>query len=56
MHYPAYAFAKDSTKPTIIVPAGKTVGQRVSISNVSMLKLVFRWKHGHSLMSYNLLD
>ena len=46
MHYPAYAFAKDTTKPTIIVPAGKTVGQRLSISNVSILRLRLMWKMG----------
>ena len=36
MHYDAYAFAKDETKPTIIAPAGKTIGNRDSISDVSI--------------------
>ena len=35
MHYPANAFAKNSRKPTIIVPYGKKIGQRVSLSDVS---------------------
>ena len=37
MHYNAYSFAKDPSKPTIIVPAGKTIGQRVALSDVSIV-------------------
>jgi hypothetical protein len=32
MHYPAFAFAKDPSKPTIIVPPGVKIGQRERLS------------------------
>ena len=32
MHYPAFAFAADASKPTIIVPAGVRIGQREALS------------------------
>ena len=41
MHYPANAFAVDTSKPTIIVPAGNKIGQRVSLSDVSIKNVVF---------------
>ena len=41
MHYGPYGFNKDSTKPTIIAPAGKKIGQRVSLSDVSIKNVVF---------------
>jgi hypothetical protein len=33
MHYPAYAFAIDRSKPTIIAPQGITIGQRRGLSS-----------------------
>jgi hypothetical protein len=32
MHYPAFAFVKDPSKPTIIVPNNVSVGQRIALS------------------------
>src|SRR5438105_3040262 len=32
MHYPADAFAKNPSQPTIVVPNGISVGQRVALS------------------------
>jgi len=32
MHYPAFAFAKEPSKPTIIVPPGTKIGQREKLS------------------------
>ena len=49
MHYGPYGFAIDTTKPTIIVPAGKTIGQRVSMSDVSIINVVL-FKKGVSLI------
>lgn len=34
MHYGAYAFAVDPKIPTIIVPSGVEIGQRVGFSEV----------------------
>ncbi len=34
MHYGAYGFAVDPTIPTIIVPDGVSIGQRVGFSEV----------------------
>ena len=42
MHYPPYAFAVDTSKPTIIVPAGKTITQPDFMSDVSIKYIVFR--------------
>ena len=42
LHYPDWAFATDRTKPTIIVPKGITIGQRVSISDVCIIKVVLK--------------
>lgn len=33
MHYPAFAFALDPSKPTIITPHGEAIGQRVALSD-----------------------
>ena len=41
MHYGPYGFNKDSTKPTIIAPVGRKIGQRVSLSDVSIKNVVF---------------
>ena len=49
MHYKSWAFAIDPTIPTIIVPAGKTIGQRVSMSDVSIINVVL-FKKGVSLI------
>jgi hypothetical protein len=37
MHYGAYGFAVDPTIPTIIVPDGVSIGQRVGFSEVIFL-------------------
>ncbi|XP_046645178.1 zinc metalloproteinase nas-13-like isoform X1 [Daphnia pulicaria] len=39
MHYGAYGFAVDPTIPTIIVPDGVSIGQRVGFSEVDLFKL-----------------
>jgi len=43
MHYGPYGFNKDSTKPTIIAPAGKKIGQRVSLSDTDALEINKRY-------------
>ena len=40
MHYGAYGFAIDPTVPTIIVPNGVSIGQRVGFSDVSFATLI----------------
>lgn len=39
LHYSAYAFAVDPTIPTIIVPDGVEIGQRVGFSEVRLINL-----------------
>jgi len=39
MHYGAYGFAIDPTVPTIIVPNGVSIGQRVGFSDTDLFKL-----------------
>jgi len=39
MHYGAYGFAIDPTIPTIIVPDGVSIGQRVGFSDTDLFKL-----------------
>ena len=37
LHYSAYGFAIDPSIPTIIVPQGITIGQRVGFSDVFII-------------------
>ena len=39
MHYDAYAFSLDPTIITIDYPRNETIGQRVSISDVSIINV-----------------
>lgn len=43
MHYSAYGFAIDPTVPTIIVPDGVEIGQRIGFSEVRASLPILSW-------------
>ena len=40
MHYPNWAFAVDTSKPTIIVPGGQIIGEADAMSDVSIINVI----------------
>ena len=43
MHYPAFAFARDPSKPTIITKHGEAIGQRIALSagDIAAIKKIY---------------
>ena len=50
MHYGAYGFAIDPTVPTIIVPDGVEIGQRLGFSEVNFFNNLLKYRDSYTLL------